>query len=240
MNKAEINNHIKKIAQLFELGKHEQALPLINKIIVADPKNYLGRLCLAIYYYQAKKFRQSKDMLEALLVDYPEEPRVYKQLSLMASRKKKMIYLNKILELDPNSVYALSAKSLLVGKKNKKLSWELISQAVKIDPVDFETRSSLLIYYARWDKKKFNKEIEVLKKNQDLDPALLFNAAVGLIEQRVNKEARPIVLFLINYFPNYDPKQVFDVYKSTFIWYRVLLLVFLSNVLIFAYVRGRT
>ena len=119
-----------------------------DRLLELDPQSYSGRLGLATIEQKEKKFRESLNILNRLLVEHPEDATLYVARAgveqEMGHTDLAMVDLEEALRLDPASIeaYLIRGELYLVQKK-KSLARQDFEKAISLGVPPADVRDQL-------------------------------------------------------------------------------------------------
>ncbi len=148
-----------QIRILLEQKKNDKALQLIHQTLdnenTATPELYT---LLASLYMEQKQPQKGYDILDIALIKYPDNAKIYFEYGLLLEQdtlqQKAIVYMEKVLELEPNHAEALNYLGYTWADNNVNLekALEYIQKSMLLNPGNGYIQDSLGWVYFRMGK----------------------------------------------------------------------------------------
>ncbi len=134
----ESKNHLRGV-QLFELGRFQEAIPLLQQAITESVYNYASKYYLALCYFNVDAYDNASKIIDELLHDTPNEGNLFFLKAQIASRLDKiplaLDLVNQSIALDPYQADYFGFKgALLMDSKKFEPALEFVNEGLKLDP----------------------------------------------------------------------------------------------------------
>ena len=143
--------HRSEIYLLHKMKKYDKALIIADSLVINQPKDIENLIVRAYLYTNNNKYKKGIADCEAVLKKDNANTNALTYLSHcwqgLKNYEKALFYINKQLEINPNSYWTLSDKAFLLSlMKNYKEAYELTKKLTKIRPLNQSNWSNLSWY----------------------------------------------------------------------------------------------
>ncbi|QHI37351.1 Beta-barrel assembly-enhancing protease [Kordia antarctica] len=126
-------------AQLFELGRFKEAIPVLNQAISESVYNYASKYYLALCFFNIDAYDKSSKIIDELLQESPNEGNLFFIKAQIASRLDKtseaLNLINQSIALDPYQADYFAFKgALLMANKKFEPALDFVNQGLQLDP----------------------------------------------------------------------------------------------------------
>ncbi len=162
-------NEYEEALTLLEKQRTSEAIELLNRCIVAMPRDPVMLYARAVTHIATADYRKAAcDLLKSIAIDRTQL-HAWKQLGfvqfMLGKEDAALKTLKQALEIDPNyaPVYTVLG-DIYIDRAQFSEAKEAFEKALELDPDQVEPHSKLAMYYvARGDMKGLKREYEILK-----------------------------------------------------------------------------